>query len=140
MQKALLSTFALFIVISLFAQDQKTLTLKDAILKGRSELAPEDISGIMWIDSDKFVSYCGKAELLIKNSNGDDEKIIRPDDLNATLSAINVDSVKSVRPVAWKNSNSFYFKVDRQFFEYNYTTGDLSQVVRISKLEVWNLG
>ncbi len=133
MQKSILSVLILFVTLSLTAQDQKPLSLEDAILKGRSELAPDNINGIEWIDTDKFACFGEKGALHIKNSKGDDVKVIQPNDLNATLSAISVDSVKNVRPVAWKNSNSFYFKVDRQFFEYDYTTGDLSQVVRIPK-------
>lgn len=96
-------------------------------------MAPENIDGIEWIDAEKFAHYGEKGSLHIKNSKGIDVKTIQPNDLNTTLSAISVDSIKSVRPIAWKNSNSFYFKVDRQFFEYDDTTGDLSQVVRIPK-------
>jgi len=133
MQKSILFVLILFVTLSISAQDQKPLSLEDAILKGRSELAPENINGIEWIDTDKFACFGEKGALHIKNSKGDDVKVIQPNDLNATLSAISVDSVKNVRPITWKNSNSFYFKVGRQFFEYDYTTGDLSQVVRIPK-------
>jgi len=133
MQKSLVSILVLFIALSIYGQDKLRLSLEDAILKGKSELAPENISGIKWLSPDKFACYGENGALHIKNSKGDDVKTIKTNDLNATLSAINVDSVKSVRPIAWKNSNSFYFKVDRQFFEYDYTTGDLSQVVRIPK-------
>jgi len=133
MQKSLLPILILFISFSLFGQEKKPLTLEDAILKGKTELAPENINGIKWIDTDKFAHYGEKGALQIKNSKGDDQKVITPNDLNATLSAIGVDSISKVRPLAWKNPTSFYFKVDRQFFEYDYTTGDLSQVVRIPK-------
>ena len=131
MRKTIISLLSLFLFLSLTAQEKKDLTLEDAILKQRTTLAPENITGIDWISSDKFVHYGDEGSLHIKNLKGNDVNIIMPNDINTSLRSLGVDSIKSVRPHAWKNEHAFYIFNKDQFFLYDLETGDLSQKTKI---------
>lgn len=51
--------FMLLIAVNLFAQT-KELSIEDAVLKGRTTLAPERLAQLQWVPQSNTFSYVGK--------------------------------------------------------------------------------
>ncbi|PBQ31982.1 S9 family peptidase [Sphingobacteriaceae bacterium] len=110
--KKFIYTSALVVVSALtaFAQD-KTLTIQEAVLKGRTSLAPKRLSNLGFISDSKKIAYIDKNELIILN--GQDGKIISSMStvaFNKALAAGGMDTVSGYEGLKWKNENEFYFK------------------------------
>jgi dipeptidyl-peptidase-4 len=107
------------VINPVLAQDKTPLDLETAILKGRSKLAPEDIAGISWISNDLFTASGSDGVLRIRNSKGEAVDSITVDEVNQKMLELGQDSLKYLRPDAWKDSNLFYFIHQRGVFSFN---------------------
>ena len=88
MKKLLLIATLFVFTVSLKAQDKKELTLEDAILKGRSSLAPEDRLDLKFIPgTTDYVYVASNYQSLIKGSFKSTKKdtIVKLAEVNASL-------------------------------------------------------
>ncbi len=116
----LLILLPLFITVS--GQDLKKLDLETAVMQQYRELAPENLSGLEWISDDRFSHTGDDGTLFIRNLKGDTVQTIGVREVNKALSAIEVDSISSVRPYAWMGANELVLKCGNLLAIYNLTS------------------
>lgn len=114
----------LLISVQMQAQEKQELTLSDAILKQRTTLAPKYVSGISWISSDLFASRNEDKGVIIRNAKGEEVHNISVSDLNVVIRKAGLDTLKSVRPFAWKNGHMI-FKLASSLYIYDYKVNDI---------------
>ncbi|MBK8225992.1 MAG: DPP IV N-terminal domain-containing protein [Flavobacteriales bacterium] len=127
--RALLAPSFVGTALLLSAQLQP-LTLKDAVLKAGTELAPERLRGLQWIEGAQRYSYV-KGEQLMR---GDIGKSM--DRVLVELSAINAQlpdsaKLKAWLPITWSNANRFTFVHNQRFYAYDLAKAELQAVTRI---------
>jgi dipeptidyl-peptidase-4 len=96
--------------ISTSYSQNKLLTIQDAILKGRTTLAPKRLQNLGFIADSKKVAYLDKNELIVVNSQ--DGKVISSMStvaFNKVLAAGGLDTIAAYEGLKWKNENTFYF-------------------------------
>jgi dipeptidyl-peptidase-4 len=110
MKKIILSgTLILICVLTSLAQN-KLLTIQEAVLKGRTTLAPKRLQNLGFIADSKKLAYIDKNELVIVNSQ--DGKVLSSMStvaFNKALAAGGLDTVAAYEGLKWKNENEFYF-------------------------------
>jgi hypothetical protein len=91
------------------AQD-KLLTIQDAVLKGRTSLAPKRLQALGFIkDSNKF-SYIDNNVIKVgDNAIGKTIDVLTLKELNAILKLSSKDTLASFTTITWKSANQFYF-------------------------------
>jgi len=114
----------------LLSAQQQPLTLKDAVLKAGTELAPERLRSLQWIEGAQRYSYV-KGEQLLR---GDIGKSM--DRVLVELSAINAQlpdsaKLKAWLPITWSNDNRFTFLHNQRLYAYDLAKSELQAVTRI---------
>ncbi|MCC6938578.1 MAG: DPP IV N-terminal domain-containing protein [Flavobacteriales bacterium] len=109
---------------------QKELTLRDAILKAGTDLAPERLSALQWIEGDNTYSYV-KGEQLMRGTLG--KSVDQP---IAELSAVNAQlpdsaKLKAWPSITWGSPTRFTFLHNERLFGFETTAGKLEAVTRI---------
>ncbi|MBK9176091.1 MAG: DPP IV N-terminal domain-containing protein [Flavobacteriales bacterium] len=95
MLRALLSATAFSLLLSQAPAQLKELTLKDAVLKAGTDLAPEQLRGLQWIEGSAAYSYL-KGEQLMRGTLGKSA-----DAPFANLATLNKHLPDSIRLKAW---------------------------------------
>ena len=122
--KKLLFIATLFVfAFNLQAQDKKELTLDDAILKGRSSLAPENRIDLKFIPgTTNFVYVASNYKSLIKGSfnSTSEDTIVKLADVNEALP----EGIKRghLYGMQWEDASSFTFLSKGKMFAYDYKT------------------
>jgi dipeptidyl-peptidase-4 len=103
----LISSFAIAITAS--AQN-KLLTIQDAVLKGRTTLAPKKLQGLTFITGvDKF-SYIDNGIIKVgDNASGKTTDVVSMKELNSILKFTSKDTLAALTTITWKDANQFYF-------------------------------
>lgn len=100
-------TLTLLIFSNLFSQD-KLLTIQDAVLKGRTSLAPKRLQ-IMFIPESNSFSYVeNNVVKMADNASAQTKEIVSLKEINSLLKNSSKDSLAGLG-INWKNSNQFYF-------------------------------
>lgn len=100
-------TLALLISFNLFSQD-KLLTIQDAVLKGRTSLAPKRLQ-IMFVPESNSFSYVeNNVVKMADNASAQTKEIVSLKEINSLLKSSSKDTVAGLG-INWKNSNQFYF-------------------------------
>lgn len=95
--------------LTVLAQD-KLLTIQDAVLKGRTTLAPKRLQNLSFIPgSNKFSYTDGTTVKVGDNVTGKITDFVNMYDINKILKAEKRDSLKQVVILEWKSENQFYF-------------------------------
>jgi len=109
MKNSILVSALVFSASVSFAQT-KNLTIQEAVLKGRTALAPKRLQNLAVIADSKKIAYIDKNELFIINSV--DGKVLSSMStvaFNKALAAGGMDTVSAYEGLKWKNENEFYF-------------------------------
>jgi dipeptidyl-peptidase-4 len=109
MKKAFFLALAIAFSLSITSQN-KLLTIQDAVLKGRTTLAPKRLQNLSFIPgSDKF-SYVDNTTVKVgDNNSGKVSDFVTMNDINKLLKAEKKDSLKQIIILEWKNEKQFYF-------------------------------
>lgn len=109
MMKTLITLSAIFAFCISVAQE-KLLTIQEAVLKGRTSLAPKKLQGLGFIPgSDKF-SYVDNNVIKVgDNSTAKTADVLTLKELNAQLKSSGKDTLAALNSITWKNANQFYF-------------------------------
>jgi dipeptidyl-peptidase 4 len=98
-----------FVVSSTVAQD-KLLTIQDAVLKGRTTLAPKRLQALNFISGTTKFSYIDNNVVKVgDNTTGKTQDALSLKDLNASLKTASKDTLAALTMITWKNANQFYF-------------------------------
>lgn len=115
------------------AQD-KLLTIQDAILKGRTSLAPKRLQNPTFIPGTAKFSYIDNNVLKSgDNATAKTSDLIGIEGLNKLLKAANKDTLKALAGIEWKNENEFYFNAGKNEFVYSVSGKNISDSPRNSK-------
>lgn len=107
-------------ISSLALAQNKQLTIQEAVLKGRTSLAPERLQALGFVNGKNQFSYINNNTLLIgDNSNGKTAKVLTTRDLNAILKTQNKDTLAALTSVSWKDADNIYFNTKQGEFIYN---------------------
>ncbi len=116
MNKFIIVFFLLGFTFLAQAQRLKTLSLEDAILKGRTTLAPERISQLQWIAGTEKLSYLNDDKLVRQDANGkQSETIVTLTELNAALRL----AMKRFPRTIWASASEFHFTHKGKQYSYN---------------------
>jgi dipeptidyl-peptidase-4 len=106
---------------------QKTLTIDDAVLKGRTTLAPERMLQLQWLTDGKRFSYIGtdtgKKELLIIGTveKTKYDTVLKVSELYESLKRINAEAKEISRfpAITWISTNAFRYSIDSAYYVFN---------------------
>ena len=111
MKNSILVSILVFVIgASTTLAQNKLLTIQEAVLKGRTTLAPKRLQNLGFIADSKKIAYIDKNELVIVNSL--DGKVLSSMStvaFNKDLAAVGLDTVAAYEGLKWKNENEFYF-------------------------------
>ena len=109
MKKHIFIISALIIGSTAIAQD-KLLTIQEAVLKGRTSLAPKRLQSLSFIPAHDQFSYVDNNIVFIGDKkNGNTVPLITLQDLNTKLKASSKDTLAAIGGLTWKNLSQFYF-------------------------------
>ncbi len=92
-----------------FSQD-KLLTIQEAVLKGRTALAPKRLQNLGFIPASKKLAYVDKAEIrMVDAESGKETVALTTTALNKKLAQAATDTLAALDKLSWKNENEFYF-------------------------------
>ncbi|MBS1651491.1 MAG: DPP IV N-terminal domain-containing protein [Bacteroidetes bacterium] len=110
------------ITFGVLSAQNKLLTIQDAILKGRTSLAPLRLQNFSFIDGANQFSYILNNVLLIgDNNSGKLLPVISLTELNVLLRKENKDTLQSLNSVKWKNASGFLFTSKQSEYFYSVT-------------------
>lgn len=111
MKKFILSSALLCgLTVSTSIAQNKLLSIQEAVLKGRSALAPKRLQNLSFIPESAKLSYIDKNELLVVNAvDGKIVSSLSTVAFNKNLAAASLDTVAAFEGLKWKNENEFYF-------------------------------
>jgi dipeptidyl-peptidase-4 len=89
---------------------EKLLTIQDAVLKGRTTLAPKRLSSLNFIPNRAKFSFVDNNIIKVgDNQNAQLTDALSLKELNTVLKANNKDTLLSLNGLTWKSANQFYF-------------------------------
>jgi len=137
MRKHILIISALIIGGTAIAQE-KLLTIQEAVLKGRTSLAPKRLQSLSFIPSHDQFSYVDNNTVFIGDKkNGNTVPLITLQDLNTKLKASSKDTLTAIGGLSWKNLSQFYFSNKKGELMYDIDKKAISETDR--KVEPTNL-
>ena len=109
MKKHILIISALIIGGTAIAQD-KLLTIQEAVLKGRTSLAPKRLQALNFIKGTNKFSYIDNNIVKVgDNATGKTTDVVSLKDINAVLKSGSKDTLAALPAITWKGANQFYF-------------------------------
>jgi dipeptidyl-peptidase-4 len=123
---------------SIVLSQNKLLTIQEAVLKGRTSLAPKRLQALSFIPNHDQFSYIDNNTIFIGDKkNGKTVPLIKLDELNQKLKSFNKDTLSSLTNISWKNKSEFYFSNKKEELMYNIDKKLISETDR--KAEPTNL-
>ncbi len=118
--------FVFVLFIHFVSAQNKLLTIQDAVLKGRSTLAPKRLQNLVFIPESNKTSYIDKNTVFVlEPTKGDITYSLDLNTFNQKLKAQKMDSLKAWDGFKWKDENSFYFKSAKKEWVYITNTQSL---------------
>jgi dipeptidyl-peptidase-4 len=109
MRKHQLTSLLVALTIIVSAQN-KLLTIQDAVLKGRTSLAPKRLQNLAFVPgTDKFAYIDNNVVKLGDNTSGKTSDVLSLRDINSALKQSSKDTLGAFSFITWKNENQFYF-------------------------------
>lgn len=120
-----------FLSFNLTIAQNKLLTIQDAVLKGRSVLAPKRLQNLQFVTgADKF-SYIDNNVIKIgDNASAKISDLVSAGELNKLFKAAGKDTLKGIGFIEWKNANELYINNGKSEFIYNTSSKSISESTR----------
>lgn len=120
-------TALLFAATTAIAQN-KLLTIQEAVLKGRTTLAPKKLQALSFIPGTDGFAYIDKDTILVGNNiTGKTGKLVSLRDINSVLKKDSKDTLDRLTIITWKNALQFYFSNKKGEFIYNIDKKTISE-------------
>ncbi|MCX6186364.1 MAG: DPP IV N-terminal domain-containing protein [Bacteroidetes bacterium] len=126
-------------VISAFAQN-KELSIDEAVLKGRTTLAPERLAQLQWIPNTNTFSYIGKKNgyeilLVVNTSNLKRDTALTIEEFNSSYFNITADSKKIERfpAITWESKSSFRYTYENAIYQFDVSKKQSILLVKAPK-------
>jgi len=120
---------SLLFVISLATAQNKTFTMEEAVLKGRTSLAPKKLNQLNWIKNSSNYYYFNDANTELYRGNfmlPQDEKLLIIDDLNGQFESVAGEKTDKIPAITWKSDFVFSFMLKEKKYDYNVSTKRLT--------------
>lgn len=131
MIKKAISFVLLIAVLQITHAQEKLLTIQDAVLKGRTTLAPKRLQNLAFIPgADKFAYIDNNTLKVSENASGKTADIINLAGLNTILKSNKKDTLKALAGIEWKNENEFYFNAGKSEVIYSISNKSISDSPR----------
>lgn len=112
--------FASVFYSSFIIAQNKLLTIQEAVLKGRTSLAPKRLQSLSLIDGTTKFSYIENNTVKLgDNITGKTTDLVTIKELNASLKSAKKDTLVSLSTISWKNANQFYFNTKKEEVLYS---------------------
>ncbi|WKZ65032.1 MAG: DPP IV N-terminal domain-containing protein [Flavobacteriales bacterium] len=130
MRRTLLLQLALIVALHAAHAQQQPLTLRDAVLKAGTDLAPERLRGLQWVEGAQRYSYV-KGEQLMRGDLGKttDRTLVELGTLNAQLP--DSAKLKGWPMITWQAGDRFRFLHNQRLYAYDIAKSELQAVTRI---------
>lgn len=127
MIKKAFTLLLIFVTLNEAEAQTKLLSIQEAVLKGRTVLAPKRLQNLNFVkESDKYSYIDNNVVKLGENSSGKTTDLLSINDLNKILKAASKDTLKAIAGIEWKNVNEFYFSSGKSELLYNTNTKTIS--------------
>ena len=137
MRKHILIIGALIMGSTIIAQD-KLLTIQEAVLKGRTSLAPKRLQALSFIKGANKFSYIDDNIVKVgDNATGKTTDVVSLKDLNGVLKSGSKDTLAALTVITWKDANQFYFSNKKGELIYSIDKKSISETDK--KTEPTNL-
>ena len=108
------------------------LSLSDAILKGLTELAPQNIRGLQWIPTGSELSFhSDKGDAFIRRS-----PLGKKRDQRIPLSQINEATgleLTRLPRISWTSATAFYLRYQNAYYNYNTSSKKANRLLQLPK-------
>ncbi len=114
----------LFLLLPLFLFSQNNITMSDAILKGRSALAPANLRQLQWIPETPQFTHVVSNKLV--RVNAPDLSIDTLDllpNINEKLTALGAPALEALPALTWIDADKTWFHTDKEIYTYSITNG-----------------
>ncbi len=126
--------FASVFYSSFIIAQNKLLTIQEAVLKGRTSLAPKRLQSLALIDGAAKFSYIENNTVKLgDNITGKTTDLLTIKDLNASLKSAKKDTLVSLSTISWKNANQFYFNTKKEEVLYSIDKKTISETDKKSE-------
>ncbi len=99
---------------------QNKLTMADAVLKGRSVLAPGNLRQLQWIDgTNQFTHVVGTKIVRVSMPDLKTDTLNILTDLNAQLAKLNLKALESIPAINWLSASAFSFTTAKEALKYD---------------------
>ena len=101
----------LFAFFYLFVCGQtKLLTIQDAVLKGRTSLAPKRLQNLVFVPNSNAYSYIDNTTIFLNDNSTNKTKVkVELGNLNKSLKTLNLDTLLALPGIIWKDESQFSF-------------------------------
>jgi dipeptidyl-peptidase-4 len=105
---------AIIAIISFYSfaslAQNKLLTIQEAVLKGRTSLAPKRLQGLSFVKNSNQFSFIDNNTIKLGDQqSGKIKELLSLKELNAQLKSSTKDTLAALTSITWKNGNQFYF-------------------------------
>jgi dipeptidyl-peptidase-4 len=105
---------AIIAIISFYSfaslAQNKLLTIQEAVLKGRTTLAPKRLQGLSFVKNSNQFSFIDNNTIKLGDQqSGKIKELLSLKELNAQLKSSIKDTLAALTSITWKNGNQFYF-------------------------------
>lgn len=105
--------------VSVYAQD-KTLSMKDAIIGQWRDFYPETIYQLTWRADKNEYSFIEKNSIMLGTPKGEARQILSLDELNTALSASSLDKADRIPAFTWLDANTIQFWMKSSLLRYKF--------------------
>ncbi len=112
MKRIFLLSALLFFAFTLFAQK---ITIEEAVMLQRSELGPERMKQVQWVEDADFWSHIEDNTLKVMSPDNKEQHSVSLSELNKLIDG----KLKSFPSVTWLSQNICYFADGRQYYKLN---------------------
>ncbi|MDX2173128.1 MAG: DPP IV N-terminal domain-containing protein [Bacteroidota bacterium] len=101
----------LFAFFYLFVCGQtKLLTIQDAVLKGRTSLAPKRLQNLVFVPNSNVYSFIDNSTIFLNdNATAKTKTKVELSDLNKSLKTLSLDTLTAMSGIIWKDESQFSF-------------------------------
>jgi dipeptidyl-peptidase 4 len=117
-------TLLLIVLTTICIAQNKTLTIDDAVLKGRTSLAPSKLANLQWLPSSSNYSYTTANNVLVV-MNATTNKLVQNialSNINKQLKTITQDTLSALPNAEWINNTTFNFSHKNFILAYSTIT------------------
>lgn len=128
MKKLITLSLSIFLFSLVHSQSEtKLLSIQDAVLKGRSALAPKRLMNLNFIPNSTKFSYVDNNKVYVLNAeDGKEVLILSLIEFNSILKSKSMDTLMNLMSIEWQSDNSFSFKSKSGSFVYNLSSKSFS--------------